>query len=172
MYQGQQGSAQIGEGNTGQFNIACLNRVDRMCNRREDGDVDRYFIAFRYALFYVMAAIPKDKRNLILQDFATLERKLEQIQSDATINEQTKTETIRAMKLEFAESHEYHIFEAFSKVGIYHISDDGVLDFEKHDIEQLRSVARADTNKIKVIEREAKAETPGQGEVVQGQHLD
>lgn len=150
MY-GPQQISQIGEGNTGQFNIACLNRVDRMCNRKEEGEIEKYFIAFKYALFFVIAAITKETRNKILSDFKILEDEIKKIE-ESKENDKSKEDQILALRYDFADKHEYHIFEAFSKVGILNIGDDGVLDFEKHDINQLKSVARADAGPAKIKE--------------------
>jgi len=134
---GTQTGAQVGEGNTGTYNIACLQRVDRMCNERATGDIEKYYIAFRYALFFVISAIPKDTRIAIIADFAKLEGAIKAI-SESEGNTQTKKAEIDGLKLGFAESHEYHIFEAFARVGILHISEEGVLDFTKRDIDKLK----------------------------------
>lgn len=133
---------QVGEGNTGQFNIACLNRVERMCNRREDGDLEKYYVACRYALFFVISGLTKEKREAILADMRTLDQELQRIY-DTEKNEASRKEKMLAVQVNFAETHEFYIFEAFSRIGILHVSDEGVLDFDKRDINQLTSLVRA-----------------------------
>ena len=136
------GPMQVGEGNTGQFNIACLNRVERMCNRREDGDLEKYYIACRYALFFVISGITKEKREAILADMRTLDTELGRIYQTEK-NDATRREKMLAVQVEFAETHEFYIFEAFSRIGILHISDEGVLDFDKRDIDSITGLVRA-----------------------------
>ena len=136
------GPMQVGEGNTGQFNIACLNRVERMCNRREDGDLEKYYIACRYALFFVISGITKEKREAILADMRTLDAELGRIYQTEK-NDATRREKMLAVQVEFAETHEFYIFEAFSRIGILHISDEGVLDFDKRDIDSITGLVRA-----------------------------
>ena len=160
MYQ-QTSAPQVGEGNTGTFNMACLNRVERMCNRREEGEIDKYFIAFRYALFFVISSIPAHTKQKIIGDFAKLDQAIRTIELSQTIAEQTKRAEILNLKRDFAETHEYHIFDAFSRIGILHITDEGALDFTKRDIDKLRTAvsgAQGTPSAIKAIAKEEKVE--------------
>jgi hypothetical protein len=79
--------------------------------------------------------------NNIEEDFATLMEKIISIK-ETEDNEQSKKVRILALKVDFADTHRYFIMEALPRASIYKVSEEGVLDFNKHRLEETTEIIR------------------------------
>jgi ATP-dependent protease HslVU (ClpYQ) ATPase subunit len=118
-----------------------LDTIRRMRDAQAQGRLDEYYTQFEYALQLLLPHIEIETRANIEDDFATLQEKLNAIK-ETEENEQTLKVKLQAVKCDFADRHRYFIMEALPRASIYKVSDEGVLDFNKHKLEELTEIVR------------------------------
>lgn len=118
-----------------------LDTIRRMRDAQAQGRLDEYYTQFEYALQLLLPHIELETRANIEEDFATLMEKIVAIK-ETEDNEQTKKARVQAIRVDFADTHRYFIMEALPRASIYKVSDEGVLDFNKHKLEETTEIIR------------------------------
>jgi len=118
-----------------------LDTVRRMRDAQAQGRLEEYYTQFEYGLQLLLPHIEIETRANIEEDFATLMEKIISIK-ETEDNEQSKKVRILALKVDFADTHRYFIMEALPRASIYKVSEEGVLDFNKHRLEETTEIIR------------------------------
>jgi hypothetical protein len=74
-------------------------------------------------------------------DFATLVEAIITIK-EGNDNDQSKKLRIQLLRVDFADTHRYFIMEALPRASIYKVSEEGVLDFNRHKLEETKEIIR------------------------------
>jgi hypothetical protein len=124
------------------FDVILLKRTDLMMNAAADGDIERYFVNFRFAMQLVISYLDIKTRTALQADMDDFEKQEEAIKMAPDLNPETKRGKILALKQSFADKHAVYIFSCFSRVGIVRIKEEGRLDFRVLDIQQMAQIVQ------------------------------
>lgn len=119
-----------------------LDTVRKMRDGKAKGDTAEYYTHFEFSIQMLLAYIDAEEREKIERDFREYRKLLKAIK-DGDANEQTKKRNILLLKEDFADAHRYYVMAALSKAGIIKVSDEGLIDFEKKDINEVRAIVRS-----------------------------
>jgi hypothetical protein len=134
-----------------------LDTVRRMRDAQAMGRLDEYYTQFEYGLQLLLPHIEIETRANIEDDWATLMEKIVAIK-EGSDNEQSKKVRIQALRVDFADTHRYFIMEALPRASIYKVSEEGVIDFNKHKLEQTTEIIRNSGGLASTIARVAEKE--------------
>lgn len=119
-----------------------LDSIKKMRDAEASGDLDRFSIYFNFCLRLVIPYMDITlKKNVdddinLLNQYTTLIRENEP-------NEETRKKKIKEARAEFANTHMGYVMGTLSKIGLIKVGQDGVIDFTKTDIEQLKQIIRS-----------------------------
>lgn len=131
-----------------------VNTITKMRDANAENDKDKYFVYFNYALRTAIPYLSTHTRASIEKDYDTFRGYEKAIKEDAKLNEATKQLKIRELKEQFADTHQVFIFIALSKMGIIKVREEGVISFEKLDIDQIATVIRSQKGLVKQVENQ------------------
>lgn len=119
-----------------------LSTISRMVQAHAHGKIGTYWIYFKSAIRLTTPYIPPAMRNKVEEDYEQFMQNVDKIKNDKEKNEKTKEAEILQLQGEFADNNEFYIMKALSRSGIVKIRDEGIIDFEKYEIEQYQKVIR------------------------------
>jgi len=124
------------------FDVILLKRADLMMNAAADGDIQRYYTNFRFAIQLVISYLDIKTRTSLQADMDKLEILMKAINEAPDLNPESKKNKILTLKQDFADNHTVYIFGCFSRVGIVRIREEGRLDFKVLDIDQMAQIVQ------------------------------
>lgn len=120
-----------------------LDTLRKMRDSEANQDDHKYYTYFKFALRLGMGYLDVSQREKIEADYKKMLDDTSILIGAEGKNEETKRFEIRMLKNHFAETHEYYLMAALPRLGIVKIADEGLIDFEKEDIETLKKIVRA-----------------------------
>lgn len=124
------------------FDVILLKRADLMMNAAADGDINRYYTNFKFALQLVISYLDIKTRTALQADMDKLDILIDSINAAPDLNPESKRGKILALKESFADKHTVYIFGCFSRVGIVRIKEEGRLDFKVLDIDKMAQIVQ------------------------------
>ena len=118
-----------------------LDTIRCMRDAQAQGRLDEYYTQFEYGLQLLLPHIETEVGNRIQMDFETLQEKIVAIKENSD-NPQSQKQQIQLLKCDFADTHRYFIMEALPRASIYKVSEEGVLDFSKHKLDEIKEIVR------------------------------
>jgi len=118
-----------------------LDTIRRMRDAQAQGRLDEYYTQFEYGLQLLLPHIEIETRANMEDDFATLQERIVAIK-ETDDNDQSKKQQIQNVRVEFADTHRYFIMEALPRASIYKVSEEGVLDFNRHKLDETKEIIR------------------------------
>lgn len=118
-----------------------LDTIRRMRDAQAQDRLDEYYTQFEYGLQLLLPHIETETGARIQLDFETLQERIVAIK-ESDDNEQSKKKAIQLIKCDFADTHRYFIMEALPRASIYKVSEEGVLDFSKHKLDEIKEIVR------------------------------
>jgi hypothetical protein len=115
-----------------------LNTILQMRNAKANEQWYKYWVHFKYAMQLLVPYMSVDIRKKIEKDYQELLAEIKKIE-EKDIAKASKEREIEALKVEFAEAHEFYILSSLSRVGIVKVNEDGMLDFNTFDFAKLRA---------------------------------
>lgn len=134
-----------------------LDTVRRMRDAQAQGRLDEYYTQFEYGLQLLLPHIEIETRANIEEDFAVLMEKIVAIK-ETEDNEQSKKKRIQEIRVDFADTHRYFIMEALPRASIYKVSEEGVIDFNRHQLNETTEIIRNSGGLASTIARVATKE--------------
>lgn len=134
------------------FDWLVLDTLRRMRDAQAEGDTARYFTHFEYAFQMVIPWLSLKTRDAVQKDYDKYTLLTKSIR-DSTVNDATKSIELRALKENFANAHRVLIFASLSRLGIIHVSDEGVINFETLDIDQMAAIVRSQKGLEKITRK-------------------
>ena len=116
-------------------------------------DLDKYFKNVIWGLQLTMQHLDLEVRKRLQNDLNKLYSIIDQINEMKEMHEETKKKEIRKIKKSFADTHRHYIFKGMGKMGIYKVSKEGELDWNKTDNEQLIKAIRGGSSLKTNLER-------------------
>ena len=126
------------------LNIFVLQTVTRMRDAEEKKDYDRAMVDFEYALQTLQEYLKSDIRIKVQEDYLHYKTFLRKLEADQG-NELFRTKQINELKRDFIENHRIYIFMNFSKCGITIINEEGVIDLENRELDEVSYIVRSRT---------------------------
>lgn len=144
------------------YNYLLIQTILKMRDAQAKGEIKEYWIYFEYAMGLVLSHIDFDVRGEIEKDFAVLQEAVRKIKK-SNLNEQTKTTLINKLFEDFANSHRFYIMQALNRIGIVKVEDEGVIDFDKIDIDTMTQIIR---NSYSSLEKAVEKAEEGKKQIV------
>lgn len=132
------------------FDWVVLSTIMNIIKSKANNEKDKYTSYVESGLRLLMVYYPDRLKIAIQEDMESLRNEIQKLKATEK-NEVTKEKKIMELKMDFAETHEAYVFTALTKVGIIKIQEEGVIDFEKHDINQIARAVRAGGAKLDAL---------------------
>ena len=124
------------------YNWVILNRVLKMNDAEARGDKDSYFIYFRLLARLVKHWMRNEDQLILELNYKALEEAIARIKKE-DINEASRSQRIIDLKNLFADKHSGMVLSAFANSNLFRIQEEGVLDFEQHDFDEVSEIIRS-----------------------------
>lgn len=135
------------------YNYLLIQTILKMRDAQAKGEIKEYWIYFEYAMGLVLSHIDFNVRGEIEKDFAVLQEAIRKVRK-SNLNEQTKNILINKLCEDFANNHRFYIMQALNRIGIVKVEDEGIIDFDKIDIDTMTQIIRdSDRSVIKATEK-------------------
>lgn len=135
-----------------------LNTILQMRNAKAKGEWYKYWVNFKFAMQLLVPYMSVEVRKKIEEDYQELLKEIKKIEKK-DIAKASKDKEIEELKTEFAETHEYYILSALGRVGIIKVEEEGVLDFNTFDFNNLRkAINNTNYKKLEVGSDDKKVE--------------
>lgn len=131
-----------------------VNTITKMRDANAENDKDKYYVYFNYALKTSIPYLSTHTRASVEKDYEAFRGYEKEIKEDKNLNEATKQLRLRELKEQFADTHQLFIFIALTKMGIIKVREEGVISFEKLDIDQIATVIRSQKGLVKQVENQ------------------
>lgn len=133
-----------------QYQVLVLRKVDQMLDAHAAKDKWKYFSYFRAAHDLLQRHLDLADLQALEVDWKLLRSEIDRIGADKNLDEAVRKKRTEDIQESFADAHRFYIYKAFPKAGIIRPEAEGVMDFTKHDIEQVKTIIRAGASKSDV----------------------
>lgn len=123
-----------------EFMIA--NWIDKMVRAESERNWHAYFTYCTNALQLVKSHIDIRDRQGVQKDWEVVKAAL--AEAEKLTNMETKNQTIAKIMKAFVDAHKFYIYGALPGMGIIRNEEDGVIDFDKTELETLIKIVRSD----------------------------
>jgi len=142
------------------YNYLVLDTIQKMRDAQAEGNRDKYFVYFDYAMGFAIHHLDLDTRRKVEDSRKTLKTELKRIKEQVDLNDQTRKLMILELKESFANAHRYYVMLVLSKIGVVKVSEEGVIDFNDFDIDELAKVVRSDRGLNSAMDSNVKKVAP------------
>jgi hypothetical protein len=108
-----------------------------------------------FALQLLLSYFTPSTRTKINEDFNTLRSEIDKIKKDKELNEISRKQKILNLRIDFADAHRSFCMAALSKVGIIKVMEEGKIDLDNRDINELSHAIRHSGSSVKSAVEEA-----------------
>jgi hypothetical protein len=125
-----------------------IDKLDKICESKALKNNHQYYIYVSFCLKTVQAYFDFETREKLNNDFRKLESiEKEIMKTNEDRNNPSKIKEIENLRYDFCEKHEGYIMSAFSRMRIIDLEEEGVIDFEKLNLEQIRKIVTTNDSK-------------------------
>ena len=126
-----------------QYQILVLREVEKMIDDHARKDKWQYFSHFRASFELLQRHLDMEDLQALEADWKVLKEMIKKLGQDTKKDESVRKKETEELQENFADNHRFYIYKAFTKAGIIRPEQEGTMDFNKHDIEQVKSIIRA-----------------------------
>lgn len=123
------------------YNWLVLDSIKKMRDAQARKDQEQFVILFDFCLRLLIPYIAIELKEQIDTDRRTLLMETTRIKRDEK-NYETAKKKILDLRVDFADAHLGYVMGALSTVGIVQVRDDGIINFNKIDIETTQNIIR------------------------------
>ena len=134
-------------------NTVILNRLMKMNDAQANGDIEKYFIYFRFAFQMIMPFLDIKHRRIIEEDYKLFKQEIMDIEMDIKKADKSKRVEILKLKKEFADEYSGYIVLGLTHTGGIKVTTEGDIQFDEESLERAKTLIRSGTGLPSKMER-------------------
>lgn len=140
------------------YNYLVLKEIEKMIDSHALREQWKYFTYFRGSYELLSKHLDMEDLQQLELDWQAFKAALKRIAQDKELNPELKKTKTLELQENFADEHRFYIYKAFPKAGITKPEQEGVMDFNTKDIEQVKAIIRMGGASASVIKRAVEAD--------------
>jgi hypothetical protein len=123
-------------------NFLVLDTIRKMRDAEALNDDYTFFVFCENSLQLLIPFMPLQTRAALNDDMKAMRLELKRIKTNETTKEESRKRQELDIRRDFADSHKHLVFIYLSRSGIVVVQDEGMIDFQKHDFDQVSKIVQ------------------------------